>query len=358
MPRRKLGYRIVRCPESLENRTMLSGSGVMPFAHVGHQMAESGARQPATQFVSSAIAGQSASGGITCESHGSQDSRGDTSQEDTSQSDSTQSDTMQTSFTASLTDPNNSTATGTANYTTSTADGTTAANFAVNVSGAAANTTFDVAVGDTIVGRLTTDDTGAGELLLSNNPTGSEQQLPADFPADISADAVVTVGTLTGTLAADTSTGGDTGTEGDSGTDGDTNTGNGCHSSAATSLTSSLTDQSSTATGSASYQTDNSTGETTFFVSITGAAADSTFDVAIDDTAVGQLTTDSTGAGTLEFSSNPAGTQQALPLDFPTNISAGSTVTVGTLTGTFTTETDGAYSVASVFGGHHFSRRR
>jgi hypothetical protein len=208
------------------------------------------------------------------------------------------------------------------------------------------------------VGQLTTDDAGAGELLLSSNPTGSAEQLPADFPAEISADTVVTVGTLSGSLAADTSNGGDTNTGDDTGSSGDTNTSHGCHSSVATSLAASLTDANSTATGTANYQANSTTGETKFAVSVTGAAADSTLDVAINDTVVGQLTTDSTGAGSLELSSSPTGTQQALPLDFPTNINAGSTVTVGTLTGTLETESGGAYSVASIFGGHHFSRRR
>jgi hypothetical protein len=291
--------------------------------------------------------------------HGSESpdsTNGDTSQGDTS-GDSSQGDTQTTTLTASLTDAN-STATGTATYTTSTSDGTTNTNFAVSVNGAAANTTFDVAVGDTVVGQLTTDDTGAGELLLSSNPTGSAEQLPGDFPAEVSADTIVTVGTLSGTLAADTSTGGDKNTGGDIDTNGDTSTDHGCHSSVATSLAASLTDANSSAAGTASYQTNNKTGETTFAVSVTGAAADSTLDVAIDDTVGGQLTTDSTGAGTLELSSSPTGTQQALPLDFPTNINAGSTVTVGTLTGIFETDSGGAYNVASIFGGHDFSRRR
>ena len=56
-------------------------------------------------------------------------------------------------------------------------------------------------------------------------------------------------------------------------------------------------DTTSTATGTASYQVDSATGDTTFSVSVTGATASSTLDVAIDDTVVGQLTTDETGAG-------------------------------------------------------------
>jgi hypothetical protein len=89
---------------------------------------------------------------------------------------------------------------------------------------------------------------------------------------------------------------------------------------------------------------------------VTGAAANSTLDVAIDETVVGQLTTDNTGAGSLVLSSNPSGTEQALPLDFPTNLSAGSTVTVGTLTGTLASS--GSATNGTSLAVHILGRRR
>jgi hypothetical protein len=181
--------------------------------------------------------------------------------------------------------------------------------------------------------------------VLSSNPTGIEQELPADFPTDIGADTAISVGTLSGTLVADSNSG-----------DGEGEGHGGCHhSSVDTALEASLADSdtTSTATGAATYQVESESGETTFSVSVTGATASTTLDVAIDDTSVGQLTTDETGAGSLVLSSDPTDTEQALPLDFPTNISAGTTVTAGTLTGTLASTSTGT-SVAT----HIFGRRR
>jgi hypothetical protein len=332
MSRRKLRFYSVRCPEQLETRAMLAGNSFMPFAFGGHHFGEGPGQQAATQFVSSAIAGQSGGhmrGGASLGSHSASD---------------------ETSFTATLTD-STGTATGTATYSTHTSDGEVETTFSVSVAGATANTTFDVAVGDTVVGQLTTDDTGAGALVLSSNPTGTEQALPENFPTNIGADTAISVGTLSGTLVADTNSG-----DGDAAGEGH---GGGCHhSSVGTSLEASLTDTDTTsiATGTATFKVDSETGDTSFSVSVTGAAASSTLDVAIDDTVIGQLTTDETGAGSLVLSSNPTDTEQALPLDFPTNLSPGSTVTVGTLTGTLASISTGT-STAS-FAGLHAGRRR
>jgi hypothetical protein len=331
MSRRKWGFRNVRRPEQLETRAMLAAGGFMPFAFGAHHGGDGLGQQAATQFVSSAIAGRltgNEQGSASCGSY---------------------SDSDETSFTATLTD-SSGTATGTATYSTQTFEGEVETTFSVTVAAATADTTFDVTVGDTVVGQLTTDDTGAGSLVLSSNPTGTEQELPADFPSNIGADTAITVGTLSGSLVADTSTGNGEG-EGH---------GSGCHgdSSVDTSLEASLTDldTTSTATGTASYQVDNESGTTTFSVSVSGATASSTLDVAIDDTVVGQLTTDETGAGSLVLSSDPSDTEQALPLDFPTNLSAGSTVTVGTLTGTLALANSG--TTDSYVRALHFGRHR
>jgi hypothetical protein len=309
-------------------RAMLAGNSFMPFVFEAHHMGEGSWQQAATQFVSSAVAGQSAAhvrGGAFFASHSASD---------------------EASFTATLTD-SAGTATGTATYSTHTSDGEVESAFSVSIAGATANTTFDVTVGNSIVGQLTTDDTGAGSLVLSSNPSGTEQAFPADFPTHIGADTSISIGTLSGTLFADTDTG-------------DADGHGGCHHSSVdnTSLAATLTDSAaaSTATGTATYQLKSKSGDTSFTVSVTGVAANSTLDVAIDDTVVGQLTTDNTGAGSLVLSSTPTGTEQALPLDFPTNLSTGSTVTVGTLTGTLTSSGSAMNSTSVAV--HIFGRRR
>jgi hypothetical protein len=331
MSRRRLGFRNIRSPEQLETRTMLAGGGIMPFSFMGRQIfaftpPDNG--QAATALVSPAMAGRGAGHEHPFGSFGSHSA------------DST------TSFTATLTD-SEGTATGTANYsTTTTADGEVESTFSVSVTGATAATTYDVTVGDTVVGQLTADDTGTGSLVLSSNPTGTEQQLPTDFPTNIGADTAISVGTLSGALAADT----------DSGEGGDTDHGGCHHSSDSSSLAATLTDSDTTssATGTVSYKVDSETGDTTLSVSVTGAAASTTLDVAINDTIIAQLTTDETGAGSVVLSSNPTSTEQALPLDFPTNLSAGSTVTVGTLTGTLASTSSTATTTSDL----HFSGLR
>jgi hypothetical protein len=245
----------------------------------------------------------------------------------------------ETVLTASLTDPN-SNATGTVTYTTDSHCGHTETELTVSVTGAAANSSLDVAIGGTDVGTLTTDSTGAGRLVLSSNPSGTEQPLPANFPTSIAAGAAVTVGSLSGTFAAPTSTGG-------------SDDGGGCGHSVGTRLTASLTDANG-ATGTATVTTKTYDGTTTtkFTVSVTGAAASSPLDVVVDGTTVGTLTTDSTGAGTLTLSSNPTGSEQPLPSNFP-RISSGSTITVGTLSGTFASSMT---NVSARFAHHHHWR--
>jgi hypothetical protein len=304
---------------------MLSGSGLAPFAHLAQQFAESSSGQSATAFVASEHTG--------C---GGAESGGDDSSSDSS-TDTTASSTtssQSTKLTATLSDASNSAVTGTASYSTKTTDGVATTKLSVSISGAAASSTLDVTIAGTVVGQLATDETGAGSLVLSSNPTGTEQTLPTDFPTDISADMAITVGTASGTFVAVDDTSG------------------GCESVGHTSLTAALTDATSTATGTATYKAAADGSSTVFSVTTTGAAASSTLDVAIDGTIVGQLTTDETGAGSLVLSSDPTGTQELLPAGFPTNVSAGSTVTVGTLSGTL-----GVSDSSSLLAFHHFGRR-
>jgi hypothetical protein len=116
--------------------------------------------------------------------------------------------------------------------------------------------------------------------------------------------------------------------------------GNAAHA-AQTALTASLTDPNSTATGTVTYQTGSGCGgtaTTSLTVSVTGAAASSSLDIVIGGVTVGTLTTNSSGAGSVVFSSNPAGTELVLPTNLP-SINLGTTITVGSLSGTFANAT-------------------
>ena len=258
----------------------------------------------------------------------------------------TSSSTSHTVLTTQLTD-SSGTAIGTAAYSTGTYDGTSVTRFAVSISGATADTTYDVSLGGTDVGTITTDANGAGKLVLSSNPDANEQSLPSNFPTSVSAGAVVTVGTLGGSLATPTSTGGGCGGEG-----------GGEHGrlTGVTRLTASLTDPSSSATGTVAFKTGTAADGTTvtrFRVTVTGATASTTLDVSVDGTVVGQITTDSSGDGSLMLSSNPRNShEQQLPSNFPTTITSGSVVTVGTLSGTLATPTESASATSfrSFFG--------
>jgi hypothetical protein len=120
--------------------------------------------------------------------------------------------------------------------------------------------------------------------------------------------------------------------------------GNDASDCAHTELTATLTDATGgSATGTATFESSGRCGTTAtaFTVSVTGATASNTFDVAIDGTVVGQLQTDDTGSGTLTLSSKDS----TLPDNFPA-VAANSVITIsdsatGTtlLTGTLASET-------------------
>lgn len=105
-------------------------------------------------------------------------------------------------------------------------------------------------------------------------------------------------------------------------------------------LSAQLVDPGSSATGKVQYETETEHGKVKneFSVSVKGAAPSTSLDVTIDGVIVGQITTDSSGRGKLKFSSQPHGSEQAFPANFPT-INAGSVVSVGTITGTLATGT-------------------
>jgi hypothetical protein len=281
-------------PEPLESREMLSASGISSISHLAAHSAAIATSQGHVENVSSTVAGASSSH-VECHA--------------------------QTSLSATLADPANSSATGTVTYslTKTSSKGTNATNFKVSVSGATANSTLDVAINGIVVGQIATDGTGAGSLILSSTPTGTQQQLPTNFPATVSADSIVTVGTLSGTLGS-------------------------MHVSHKMTLIAQLTDSTGSGTGTATFKSNTESGKTRLSLSVTGLAANSTLDVMIGGTVVGQITTNSSGTGMVKFK-NPT-----------TVVTSGSTITVGTLSGTFATGSSGENSEASE--AHSFSRRR
>lgn len=231
----------------------------------------------------------------------------------------------QTVLTTQLTDSAGA-ATGSAKLSTYTEDGATVTKLNVNITGAAADITFDVTVGATVVGQVTTDASGNAKVTFSSDPTGTQQAFLA-VPTATSGDTV-TIGTLSGALATPTFSGG------------------GCGAHEGTRFAATLTDPASAATGSVKLSTHTEDGATVtkLTVKISGAAASTTFDVLVGTTVAGQVTTDDAGNASAVFSSNPTGTQ--LPfLAIPTG-SDGLSVTIGTLSG----------SLAAVAHGHRGHR--
>src|SRR4051794_12881121 len=170
MHNRRLGFG----PEPLETRDMLSANGLVSASHLASHAAAAAASQ--AQYLSSTVAGASLAN-LACHA--------------------------QTSLSTTLADPANSSASGTVTYTLSrgSSHGNPTTNLNVSVSGTTANATLNVAIDGVQIGQINTDASGAGSLALSSNPTGNQQALPANFPTDVSADSVITVGTLTGSLA-------------------------------------------------------------------------------------------------------------------------------------------------------------
>jgi hypothetical protein len=208
---------------------------------------------------------------------------------------------------------------GEATFHTSTVRGVTTSRLTVELQGATANTQFTVAVNGTTLGTITTDANGAGELMLTSNPKGSQQGFPAGFTGISAGDTLtVTSGTdstdaLSGAFAA-------VGKPQTPPT----------HAQPVN-LKATLTDSTagSTATGVAGYHTVTAHGttHTQLEVAITGATPNTTLDVNLVNssgtTKLGTIMTDANGSGVLHVS------------DSSLTIAAGDTITVGTLSGTF-----------------------
>jgi len=184
--RRKSSWFQFRRPEELESREMLAGHSF-------------GALFAAREFISSmpAIVQQF--------NHHSRTSVSSLSSSSGSSS-SGGSEYSNSEFTATLSDSSNASAAGTATYQTGTLFGVTVNLLTISVTGAAASTTLPVTIGTTSVGSITTDSTGAGTLVLSSNPTSTQTQFPAGL--SITSGTAITVGTLSGSFAASTNSGG------------------------------------------------------------------------------------------------------------------------------------------------------
>lgn len=95
---------------------------------------------------------------------------------------------------AILTDPSNASARGSAGVRTFA----TETELVVKVRGAAADSVLEVTVGGTVIGQLTTDANGTGQVVFSTDPTDDEVQLPEDTAAAIVAGTSVSAGSLSG----------------------------------------------------------------------------------------------------------------------------------------------------------------
>jgi hypothetical protein len=207
-----------------------------------------------------------------------------------------------TTLTAALT---GATGSGAATFTSDAADATNS--LSVKLSGLTASTTYTVSSGTTSLGTITTDSSGAGTLSVSNLSPAltSGSTITVQDPSSTTA--------LSGTLAA-------------------------AASSAVTNLKATLT--GTTGSGHAHFVADASSTNNRFKVSVSGLSANATYTVQVDGTTIGQLTTDSSGAGQLSAT------------DLTQTISAGSLVTV--LDSTGATVLQGTFAAASgSHGGRH-----
>ena len=102
---------------------------------------------------------------------------------------------------AALTSATVATATGTATFGFTTAEGAAESELVVTVQGYTASSVLDVSVNGTVIGQITTDASGNGTLVASTDPTDdTELQIPDGL--SITEGATVLVATdLTGTLA-------------------------------------------------------------------------------------------------------------------------------------------------------------
>ena len=207
--------------------------------------------------------------------------------------------------------------TGTLSYETGKLLGVEEAVFTITGDTSSASSSVSILVGTTTVGTVTLDSSGDGTLIV---PVSSLTAVPASG----SAVSLVGTTTLTGTLATSTSTTG--------------NGGGGCMgggSNSSTTLTSSLGDDSGD-TATIEYQTGQIGGVNDAVLTVSGdtTAEGTSQTVTINGTAVGSISIDSSGNGTLIVPISTLGT----------TVASGSTVSVGGLSGTFASSSSSSTS--------------
>jgi trimeric autotransporter adhesin len=285
--------------EQLESRALLAGHGFGPA------LAEPGGAffGPAAQSNLATLAQDSAfhqalafhSSSSTSSSDSGDDGSGD---DGSGFGDCSHGDGASTSLTGSLTDGNGNTATIT--YQVGNLLGTSEAVITVTGDTVDEGTAQALAINGTTIGNITLDSTGTGTLIVPVSGLGTT----------VAATSTVTFGSsFAGALATATSTSGD---------------------QDKANLSGSLTDTAGD-TATVTYQTGKLLGTKEAVFTVTGdtSAEGTSQEVVVDGTDVGTIAIDSTGAGTLIV---PVASLAATPV-------AGSTVTLGSLTGSLATST-------------------
>jgi Ca2+-binding RTX toxin-like protein len=91
-------------------------------------------------------------------------------------------------------------ATGLAKFELEDDDGVPEMELEIEVAGAPPSTVLDILLGETLIGTLTTNEEGAGEIEFTTNPD-EEDELPLPSGLEIDAGMTITVGQLSGTFA-------------------------------------------------------------------------------------------------------------------------------------------------------------
>lgn len=108
-----------------------------------------------------------------------------------------------------------------------------------------------------------------------------------------------------------------------------------------TTLVAQVTSADGTLNGFALYQslTVNGVTQSKFIVDVKGAAAGQSLDISLGGVTIGTVSANATSTASVIYSSNPKGSQQPLPLNFPTTVATDTAVAIGAATGTLTTPT-------------------
>jgi len=214
-----------------------------------------------------------------------------------------------TALNAALTDPADASVIGSAQYFSVTNRNNTKAFFMANVRGAKPDTTYDVAIDGEVVGAITTIEDGNGRLVFSTKARGNAKAFPENFPDDLSAGSIVSVGTATGELDSRFSH---------------------HENEDRVRLIGFLRDSDGSLLGTVKFSSETEDGETEtkLAVKVIGAEPNNDLDVTIDGVVVGTISTNARGRGSLVLSSE----EGTLPANFPTTIESGAEVAVGTAT--------------------------